>query len=93
MVSPQMTLLEALRRADYKLAADTGLGEGVLQLGFSATRACYIVEAVAGLKANLDRAWKIAINDRFGKVKRNIIHKESRSYLLYRPLLREKAHY
>lgn len=68
VVSPQMTLLEALRRADYKLAADTGLGEGVLQLGFSATRACYIVEAVAGLKATLDRAWKIAINDRFGKL-------------------------
>ncbi|CAN7975288.1 unnamed protein product [Ixodes persulcatus] len=68
VVSPQMTLLEALRRADYKLAADTGLGEGVLQLGFSATRACYIVEAVAGLKATPDRAWKIAINDRFGKL-------------------------
>ncbi|CAN7996046.1 unnamed protein product [Ixodes hexagonus] len=68
VVSPQMTLLEAFRRADYKLAADTGLGEGVLQLGFSATRACYIVEAIAGLKATPDRAWKIAINDRFGKL-------------------------
>ncbi|KAL3185810.1 hypothetical protein MRX96_028696 [Rhipicephalus microplus] len=65
---PKMTLVEALRRADYKLAADTGRGSGVLHLGFSATRACYIVESVAGVRASPERAWKITIVDRFGKL-------------------------
>lgn len=68
IVSPKMSLVEALRRADYMLAADTGRGSGVLHLGFSATRACYIVESVAGLRASPERAWKIAISDRFGKL-------------------------
>ncbi|XP_065285321.1 uncharacterized protein [Dermacentor albipictus] len=67
-VSPKMSLVEALRRADYKLAEDTGRGSGVLHLGFSATRACYIVESVAGLRASPERAWKITISDRFGKL-------------------------
>ncbi|KAH7957103.1 hypothetical protein HPB52_015292 [Rhipicephalus sanguineus] len=67
-VSPKMSLVEALRRADYKLAADTGRGSGVLHLGFSATRACYIVESVAGVRASPERAWKITISDRFGKL-------------------------
>lgn len=67
-VTPKMTLVEALRRADYKLAADTGRGSGVLHLGFSATRACYIVESVAGVRASPERAWKITISDRFGKL-------------------------
>lgn len=67
-VSPKMTLVEALRRADYKLAADTGRGSGVLHLGFSATRACYIVESVAGVRASPERAWKITIVDRFAKL-------------------------
>lgn len=65
-VSPKMSLVEALRRADYKLAA--GRGSGVLHLGFSATRACYIVESVDGLRASPERAWKITISNRFGKL-------------------------
>ncbi|KAL1413891.1 hypothetical protein MTO96_007941 [Rhipicephalus appendiculatus] len=39
-----------------------------LHLGFSATRACYIVESVAGVRASPERAWKITIWDRFGKL-------------------------
>lgn len=65
-VSPKMSLVEALRRADYKLAA--GRGSGVLHLGFSATRACYIVESVEGLRASPEHAWKITISNRFGKL-------------------------
>lgn len=67
-VSPQMSVVEALRRADYKFAADTGAGDGVLQLGYSATRACYVVEAVAGIRASAERAWNIEVTDRFGKL-------------------------
>ncbi|XP_077531822.1 uncharacterized protein LOC144144314 [Haemaphysalis longicornis] len=65
-VSPKLTLVYALRQADYKLAA--GRGGRVLHLGFSATRACYIVESVEGLRASPERAWKITISDRYGEV-------------------------
>ncbi|KAK8768661.1 hypothetical protein V5799_014874 [Amblyomma americanum] len=69
IVSPKMSVVDALRQADYRLAADTGRASGeVVDMGYSATRACYIVESVADLRASPERAWKITISDRFGKL-------------------------
>ncbi|XP_064460434.1 uncharacterized protein LOC135370595 [Ornithodoros turicata] len=66
-VSPQMSLVEAVRKADYRMQRMVGSGP-LLQLGFSTSLGCYIVRSVEDVKSNQERAWKVSVTDRYGKL-------------------------
>lgn len=88
-VAPQMSLVEALRSADYKLQRMVGIAsESMIKLGYSPALGCTVVRAISGVQTKQQRAWKIAVTDRHGKLVYNGVCLPQREQLTVLPRMR-----